>query len=500
MSFVLYPDQAQAISDARSCIGDGHRCTIMVAPVGWGKSVVAGQLMKDAYEKGSRVAFVVDRVTLARQFSETLGRFGLPHGIAQGDNTRDRDARLQICSAQTVEKRGFLPGLDLLIVDECHSQRRFITDFSKDASVPVIGLTATPFTEGMGQIYTGLVSTTTTNELIENGRLAALKVYAAKQIDMSGARVVAGEWTAKDVTQRGTRIVGDVVSEWVAKIHLHFGGPVKTLCFSASVAHGAEICSHFQAAGYNFQQVSYRDGNDESRMALIDEFRKPDSSIDGLVSVEALTKGFDVPDVLCGIGARPYRKSFSGHIQQLGRVMRSHPGKDFALWLDHSGNYLGFLDRTLDLFQHGVTSLDDSQRAQAPRVERTKESADVCCLACGFVLEPGLLCCPSCGKERVRRNRVEVVPGELSEVQPRKASKPYLQDRKETWRQICHNALNRKKGDIAAANKFALAQYRNFYDEWPRGLKFDPASHCDEALEKHITANLIRYRHRRRAA
>ena len=60
------------------------------------------------------------------------------------------------------------------------------------------------------------------------------------------------------------------------------------------------------------------------------------------MSCEALAKGFDVPDVLCLIGARPYRKSLAAHIQQIGRVMRPSPGKEFALVLDFAGNVHGF--------------------------------------------------------------------------------------------------------------------------------------------------------------
>jgi superfamily II DNA or RNA helicase len=62
----------------------------------------------------------------------------------------------------------------------------------------------------------------------------------------------------------------------------------------------------------------------------IAEFAKPDSSITGLIACDILTKGFDVPDVMIGVSARPFSKSFSQHVQQMGRVMRAAPGKEFA--------------------------------------------------------------------------------------------------------------------------------------------------------------------------
>jgi hypothetical protein len=69
--------------------------------------------------------------------------------------------------------------------------------------------------------------------------------------------------------------------------------------------------------------------------------KEPDSAIHGLIACDILTKGFDVPDVMIGVSARPYTKSLSAHIQQMGRVMRPSEGKTFALWLDHSGSGAG---------------------------------------------------------------------------------------------------------------------------------------------------------------
>jgi DNA repair protein RadD len=196
------------------------------------------------------------------------------------------------------------------------------------------------------------------------------------------------------------KIIGDVVGEWIDKTTKHYGGPVKTIAFSATVDHGEELCKRFNEAGFNFQQISYKDANEGRRRELIAEFRKEDSEIHGLVSCEVFTKGFDVPDIRCGISARPYRKSFSSHIQQLGRVMRPFPGKQDALWLCHSGNLVGFADDMFDLFANGVGGLDDGKRDQKVRKEPTPREKESFACSCGFMLPSGALRCPSCGKER----------------------------------------------------------------------------------------------------
>ena len=102
--------------------------------------------------------------------------------------------KIQVCSAQTIEKRGSFPGLNLLIVDECHQTREQTVEFIRNnPEVRVIGLTATPFTKGLGSIYDNVVSSITTKELVDQKVLVPLRVFIAKEINMEGAKKVAGE-------------------------------------------------------------------------------------------------------------------------------------------------------------------------------------------------------------------------------------------------------------------------------------------------------------------
>ena len=266
--------QLESIEGLRRGLRDGHLRQILCSPTGSGKTLCAAHLIKESLEKGSKSAFVADRVALVTQTSQRFYELGIPHGVAQWENTFGRGFPVQICSAQTIEKRGFWPDLDLIVVDEAHTQRKTTLEFVKSIGKPVIGLTATPFTKGLGQRYTNVVNVTTTDKLISDGWLAPLKVYASREIDMEGAaRTKAGEWLDREVERRGAKIVGDIVSEWQEKTAQHFGGPVKTIAFSATVAHGEEMCRASQAAGYDFRQISYRDKDDAHRQRLIDAFR-----------------------------------------------------------------------------------------------------------------------------------------------------------------------------------------------------------------------------------
>lgn len=504
----LRPYQAEAVEALRAGIRAGHRSQLLYLATGAGKSVIAAHLMSEAYRKGSRAAFVVDRTVLVDQFSAHLDAWGIPHGVLMAGHWRFRPhERIQVASAQTLEARESFPAMDLLIADEAHVVRKSVASIIQGReTLRVLGLTATPFTRGLGALYSNIVNVRTTDELIAEGSLVPIKTYAAVAPDMRGAKVVAGEWSERDITERGAKIVGDIVTEWSAKTALHFGGPVKTFVFSASVEHGTELCRAFNAAGHRFEQISYKDGNAERRRALMDEFRKPRSEIVGLVSCEALARGTDVPDVLCGIGARPYRKSLSAHIQSVGRVMRPAPGKDFALWNCHSGNAIRFAADVERVFGEGVDSLDNDLDSRARAEPSAKEVAERKCPSCGYVMQPGMMACPGCGYERRRRSLVENLPGRMVALgatrsppaQPTApagaAQKEFLSDRARVWRQLAHLAIARKGGDMAAAQRFAQAQYRNIYGDFARGrvetTTTEPAS---IELQKLVRHNIIRW-------
>ena len=308
----LRSHQSEVVQKLREGFIAGHRCQLLYAPTGFGKTEVAMAIMKAVAEKYKKCAMVLDRIVLVNQTSRRLTKYGIEHGVMQSGHWRCRpDEHIQVCSAQTLEKRQAFPDIDLLIIDECHVTRRGVVKFIKEnPQIRVIGLTATPFTKGLGDLYTHVVGATPTGELIEKGWLVPLKVYVAKEIDMTGVKKRAGEWAAEDVTTQGIKIVGDVVHSWHEKVHAVFGKPVKTIVFCAGVEHGKQLVSKFAEAGYNFVSISYLE-DDNFKRETIEEFSKPDTTIHGLIATDILTKGFDVSDVLCGVSARPFSKSFS---------------------------------------------------------------------------------------------------------------------------------------------------------------------------------------------
>lgn len=491
MALQLFDYQSGILDLLREGFRSGHNSQILVAPTGAGKTEMAIALLEAARAAGNRAAMILDRIVLCDQTSQRLQKYGIDHGVMQSGHWRYRPyEHIQVCSAQTLEKRGSFPGLRLLIVDEAHQTRQQTIEFIKaNPHVKVVGLSATPFTKGLGNIYSNVISSVTTKELVERKRLCPLRVFIAKEIDMDGAKKVAGEWSQDDVTERGMKITGDIVAEWVKKTHEVFGGPRKTIVFCAGVAHGADLAQKFAEAGYNFVSLSYKD-DDQYKQDVIADFARPDTEIHGLIATDILTKGFDVSDTMIGVSARPFSKSLSSHIQQMGRVMRSHDGKDFALWLDHSGNYLRFRDDWEEIYENGVTTLDDGrEKAKKEPTQKEKEAAK--CPKCSHLWPGNSDTCPSCGHVRLRRNEVASVPGEMEELAGANAARELKRKWLAELKFICETN-NYNPG-------WAAHKFKEKFGSWPNNIHVEPVPASLE-VQRWVRSRRIAWAKGRKAA
>jgi superfamily II DNA or RNA helicase len=471
-ALVLRDYQAEAIEALRDGIRQGMRRQVLVAPTGAGKTVIASHLLREADRKGSYALFLVDRVSLVDQTSATLDAYGIRHGVVQADHPRwEPHTNVQVCSIQTLAKRSLPRTPSLICYDECHV--RFAATMRFMASLPEcvkVGLTATPFTKGMADDWDRAVNVRTTRSLINEGHLVEPKMFVARSPEDAELGINSyGEFSDASATAAGIRIVGDVVSEWVAKTQEHFGGPVKTIVFAATVEHGRELCAAFGAAGFNFQQISYMDKDDAERRQKIEEFRRADSMIHGLVSCGVLTRGFDVTDVQCGISCRPYRKSLSSHMQEIGRVMRPHGEGKRAIWLDHSGNLERFALDMFDVWDNGAGELDKASRHDSkPRERNQVERKKVVCPECSGALRGNT--CMACGWEKPARSGVHAVDGEMQEFQIAAAmeARPGLRaeclsNPKTVWlAALAYTGERSRKGE-EGARKWAYGVFRDIY-------------------------------------
>lgn len=484
MEIALRPYQEIAADQVREHIRQGKKNILVCAPTGSGKTVLASYIIDASEKKGSRSAFVVDRTNLVDQTSATFDAYGIDHGIIQADHWRFRPGRrVQICSAQTLARRRW-PESQLNVIDECHAIAKVVSDRLEPRDTVNIGLTATPFTKGLGKLYDALVNVTTTNQLIHDGFLAPYRIFAASEPNMEGVPVKAGEWDETEASKRAMEVVGDCVAEY-----LKHGNGKKFICSAVDVAHVEELQRQFMGAGVQCACYTYKVQDDE-RAEIVKEFRKPDSYIRGLITVTAASKGFDVPDIGVVIMARPLRKSLAEHIQFFGRGLRIHPDKTECIVLDHSGNCARFWDEWNDFFEIGCLELDDGKKKDKPKKPEV-DPADkmVKCQHCKHLHKPQPFC-PHCGHEYPKREAVKHVAGTLQEMVAG-GDRKSLTER--IWPQVCGYARD-KRDDPVMAKKMALAIFKGMTGQWPNAEfeRTEPLPVSREVANKIRSQNIAR--------
>lgn len=417
------PYQIDSIESLRQGFRDQHTRQVLAAPTGSGKSVIMLDMIKKAIAKGSRIMFICERRILVDQFSKHLDAEGIDHGVLMAKHWRFKPQELvQIASVQTLEKMELWPSFDICFIDEIHAcMRKSIKQLmTSRPNLRVIGATATPFHPELGLFFSSVTSVISMKKLVAQQYLVPFRVFVAHEIDTVGVKIVAGEFKKDELEKRGQQIVGDVVADYIRISKEVFGGYRKTICFSCGISHGADLAAKFQEAGINAVQISSND-EDEYRAEVLAEFAKPDSDIKVVISVAILSRGFDQTDVEHVILARPLKKSFSEHIQMVGRGARSHPDKDtlnktFCVIQDNSGNWLRFQESWDEIYNNGVSELG-SGLDKKPRKEPTEQEKTAAkCPRCGHLWTAGADACSHCGFVRARRNDVTAVAGEMREL------------------------------------------------------------------------------------
>ena len=382
----LRPYQVAAVDRIEA---DPHRRSLMVAPTGSGKTVIAVELIRRARARGERILFVDHRREITAQTCRKLWDFRIDHGTVQSGFPPRPGEPVQVASIQTVHARAirgstsYLPAADLIVIDEAHHARaatyqRLIAAYP---SARILGLTATPCRgdgRGLGNIFESLIEVATVGGLIAAGWLVPTQVYAPIRPDLTGVAVRRGDYAENQLAARVNtdRLVGDIVEYWFKLAERR-----KTVIFATGVAHSVHLRDEFRRAGVLAEHV---DGSTptEERDTMLERLAGGDIEI--VTNCQVLTEGWDCPEVSCIVLARP-TKSLELFRQMVGRVLRPAPGKTNALVLDHAGA----------VFEHGL--VDDPINWTLGEDDRAENLAH---RARGEYEPPALTTCPECSAVR----------------------------------------------------------------------------------------------------
>jgi len=471
----LRPYQADAITKVEEAIEQGIRRIMLQAATGSGKTLIASSIVANLQNQSRPAIFTVPALELIDQTLEKFHAAGVYDvGVIQANHwLTDSSRPIQIASVQTLMRRD-IPPADLVFVDEAHRwfdfYRRWFLDLEW-ANVPFIGLSATPWTKGLGAYYERLIIAATTQDLIDQGYLSSFRVFAPAHPDLKGVRTLGGDYQEDDlaIAMNKKPLIANIVETW-----MKHGVGRPTLCFAVNRAHAEHIQQMFLGAGVSAGYIDC-ETKVEERKQIRNKFASGEYQV--VCNVGVLTTGVDW-DVRCIILARP-TKSEILFVQIIGRGLRTAQGKDHCLILDHSDttSRLGFVtDIHHDELNDGQTRVATTRGIRLPKE----------CPRCAYLRPAGTNKCPNCGFEARPVDKVRIVDGELRELN--RTRQPII-DRADIYGQFKGLALERgyKSG-------FAYYKFKEYFGgEEPRGLSDVPPREPSRAIRNWVKSRFIAY-------
>lgn len=448
----LYPHQVEHKDRLRQSLAKHGRVILQASP-GQGKTRMAKWILGSGLNRqpngrqSGHSLFAVHRRGLVDNANASFEEDpALPHGLIMAGRETSYGNRLQVASIDTLLS-WFCEGstwrsdmtFDLVVFDECHSHLSKLKTAllahdakRKDLGLVdafVIGLTATPQCNGLGDVFRDIVSGPTTEWLIENKYLSPFRYYRGTQGHLEKLVKRGVEFTKDSVCDAMDGMSGDLVRDWIK-----YAQGRATVGFFPRLSQAREASVLLKSAGV---EVDYVDGStpDDERRAM---FRALNNGIiDYICNVGVVERGTDIPRIGCvqlcvAIG------SVARYRQMVGRGSRIHPAKSECLILDHGGNIKrhGFFEDEIEW------TLDNTTKEAAEAGVRPKMD----CPRCGATYRGGK--CNACGHEPTAKERkAEGLWFDGTELQEIKRTK---REHKPKKRQTCEELMT---GALYAAGK-----------------------------------------------
>lgn len=360
-------------------------------PTAAGKTVIFSAIAREFTARGEGVLVLAHREELLTQAQEKLEAVtGQSVGIIKAGIKANEQLLIQVASVQTLARRRNLPSSGLVICDEAHhsAAKSYTSILSSYSRAYVLGVTATPARidgQGFKFLYDALVLGPSVAELIQAGHLCRFQLFAAKNaIKTAGIRITAGDFNQHDLAAAidTSLVMGDLIETW-----RKYALGKKTVVFAIDVAHSKEIAQAYKDAGISAEHLDGETSSDE-RASVMARFRSGETLI--LCNCGIVSEGFDVPSIEVIQCVRP-TTSLILWLQMVGRALRPAPGKDHAILIEHTQNWIF----------HGLP--DEDREWSLEPVSLSSSAWALSCPACQHVFKPLpheqkrlLASCPNC--------------------------------------------------------------------------------------------------------
>ncbi|MCK9537191.1 MAG: DUF3427 domain-containing protein [Bacilli bacterium] len=332
--------QRKALKEIRRYRDMGVDKALVIAATGSGKTYLAAFDVRNFDAK--RLLFVVHRDTILKKAMETFNcvfENRVTYGFFTG-NDRQYDSDFVFATNLTISKNLdlFTPDeFDYIVIDEVHhavagTYQKIINYFMPRF---LLGLTATPDRMDDKSVYDlfgrNVPYELRLREALENDLVVPFKYYGIKD------RLV--DYSEKDARVLIQQIATDIHCEFI-KENIEKYRPqdtkLKALAFCRSIEHCRMMSENIRVLGYHTRHLSGRSETGE-RLQAFRELQSEESLLEIIFTVDLLNEGVDIPAVNMVLFLRP-TESATVFIQQLGRGLRKHEGKEYLTVLDFIGN------------------------------------------------------------------------------------------------------------------------------------------------------------------
>lgn len=354
----LRPHQRQAVDETLGSIVFGATKIVLDAATSWGKSFYAAKL---AEELQGRVAIVTNFTALISQLAEHLDELNEEYSILKAgmEDKFNPDARIHLIMEQTYYARKDKINLqvDYVIRDECHvgwfGSKRADETFKALGEPIFVGMSGTPW-DGQGYALKGmetLIRTKTVAQLEEEGYLCPVRYFVpkfAQEVDYTKYSTSGGDYKERDIDEV---VLDTIYMENAIKAMEDMDiKNKKSIVFCNSIEHAEAVAEALRAK--DIKAYAYHSKLDNTRSdAIVESFRTNtsvalndgitgiDEEIDArvLCAVNKISIGFSVTDIQLGVMLRA-TESLGLFRQQVGRLIRTHPGKEYVELLDLAQN------------------------------------------------------------------------------------------------------------------------------------------------------------------
>lgn len=465
----LREDQKRIINKVYKNIWEGKKNICIAAPTGAGKSILIGKICKDASLRNKRILVCVHLTCLISQIAETLKKFELEVGFIKSGYKEEKEKKIQIASIQSLQNREHhIENFDIYIFDEAHESSfskigKKIIAKGKEGDKIILGFTATPWrtktNEGFTTNFDNLVSGPLPIELQKEEKLVKMKYYV---IEGGNSLFYKTDFTNEEVKNACDRpeLIKNAVEE---KIRLVPGK--RTVAFCTSINHAKNVKKEFLNFGVKAEIVS-SETKYEERDRIYKELRE--GKIEVLTGVDVFSEGFDIPNIEVGLLLRP-TMSYRIHHQQIGRIMRCAPGKEYGYILDQAGNCISSRLQEAPLPEYLESYYLDSPN---PKKKGNGQALTKFCPNCKTILNNFIKRCTEC-EYNFNENK-KIIAGELKEL---KVDKNYT-ERSKTEKQ--YRSLLRKAFKKGYDPKWAMYTLERKFSQLPQPLWSKGAIYGDE--------------------